>query len=188
MVDERPEQPSHAQEFAPLENSTPYDPYAPVDYPADATPPPGAPPPGTGQPAPGLPPPVYYPPPGFGPQQPPYPSPHPPPQGGWPGAYPPYDPYRAAPPQGTNGKAIAALVTSLVGLAGGACLCLIPPVVGLILGIVAMTETKRTGQPGRGMAIASIVISVVTIVAYLVFFAVVMAADPGSDGYDFSTI
>lgn len=103
----------------------PPDPFAPVDYPAD----------------PGLPPPVYsapYPPaPGY-----PYPAP-----------FPGYDPYRQK-PLGTNGKAIAALITAL----GGLVFCGIPSVVGLILGVIAMRETRRTGQDGWGLALAGVII------------------------------
>lgn len=102
------------------------DPFAPVDYPTD----------------PGLPPPVYprpyppgpgYPPPGY--------------------AYPGYDPYRQK-PLGTNGKAIAALVTAL----GGLVFCGLPSVIGLILGVIAMRETRRTGQDGFGLALAGVII------------------------------
>ena len=88
----------------PLPDGTqpPTDPYTPVDYPAHY---------------PQLPPPVYpspYPPPtGYG-----YPPPsYPPPGYAGPPGYPadPYDPYRPLKPPGTNGKAIASLVTSVVG-------------------------------------------------------------------------
>jgi len=67
----------------------------PLDYPADAA---------------GLPPPIYPPPfPGAYGYQPGY--------AGYPAyAAPGYDPYRPTKPPGTNGKAIAALVTSLAGL------------------------------------------------------------------------
>ena len=86
----------------------------------------------------GLPPPIYPPP-------------------GYPGApsyYPVYDPYRPARPLGTNGKAIASLVTSITGW-----LCCAPlGIVGLILGVIAMRETKHTGQEGWGMALAGTII------------------------------
>jgi Domain of unknown function (DUF4190) len=68
--------------------------------------------------------------------------------------YPGYDPYLPAKPFGTNGKAIAALVTSLVGLV----FCGLPSVAGLILGIIAMRETKRTGQDGYGLALTGAII------------------------------
>jgi hypothetical protein len=57
----------------------------------------------------------------------------------------------------TNGLAIASLVTSLVV----ACL----PLIGLLLGIFGLRQIRRTGQQGRGLAIAGIVISSVATVA-----------------------
>lgn len=67
--------------------------------------------------------------------------------------YPPY-PYQPPKPLGTNGKAIGALVFALVGVM----FCLLPSVAGLILGVVAMRETKRTGQDGYGLALAGTII------------------------------
>ncbi|WP_167098956.1 DUF4190 domain-containing protein [Mycobacterium sp. DL592] len=132
------------------------DPYAPVDYPANYPP---------------LPPPVY-------------PPPYPPP-----GAYPyppyagdPYDPYRPLKPPGTNGKAIAALVCSLAGLA----LCGLPSVAGVILGIVAMRETKRTGQDGFGLAVAGVAIGsaiVALVLLYIVFMVFVIASSSTYTNY-----
>jgi hypothetical protein len=137
----------------PLPDGTPppTDPYTPVDYPA------------------------HY------PQQPPpvYPSPYPPPTGyGYPPpGYPPpgypvdpYDPYRPTKPPGTNGKAIASLVTSVAGLL----CCGLPAIAGLILGIIAMRETKRTGQDGNGLAIAGVVIGALVIVGYLAYVVIMI--------------
>ena len=79
-------------------------------------------------------------------------------------------------PPGTNGKAIAALVTSLAGLL----FCGLPSVVGLILGVVAMRETKRTGQEGYGLALAGTIIgALVTVgfVLYILFFIGLAASD-----------
>ena len=56
----------------------------------------------------------------------------------------PYDPYRPGKPLGTNGKAIAALVTALAGLV----FCGLPSIAGLILGIIAMRE-MQAHRPGR---------------------------------------
>lgn len=127
----------------PLPESTPPfpDPYAPVDYPANYPP---------------LPPPVY-------------PTPYPP-AAGYP--YPPYtgdpyDPYRPLKPPGTNGKAIAALVCSLAGLL----FCGLPSIAGIILGIVAMRETKRTGQDGFALAVAGLAIGTVIVVLMLLYVA-----------------
>ena len=49
--------------------------------------------------------------------------------------------------------AIASLVCSLLGW-----LCLIGPILGLIFGFVALNQIKQTGQRGRGMALAGIII------------------------------
>lgn len=90
-----------------------------------------------------------------------------------------YQPYPAHPPMnppGTNGKAIAALVTSLVGLA----CCGLPSIVGLVLGIIAIRETKRTGQAGYGLAVAAVVIGVLVvagIVLYLLLTAFLYASN-----------
>ncbi|WP_102146001.1 DUF4190 domain-containing protein [Mycobacterium hubeiense] len=85
----------------------------------------------------------------------------------------PYGPYPTRPP-GTNGKAIASLVTSLVGLV----FCGIPSIVGLILGIVAMRETRRTGQDGYGIALAGSIIGGLVTGFWLLYllFALIIAA------------
>jgi hypothetical protein len=177
------DEPTHGQEYPPLENSAPSgDPYAPVDYPTDsvAQPPnyaapsefqqPGYPPPG--YPQPGYPPPGYpqpgYPPPGY--PQPGYPPQY---QGGYGygGGYA-YDPYAQGRPVGTNGKAIAAMVTSLAGLF----FCGVPSIVGLILGVIAMRETKRTGQDGHGMALAGVIVGALAVAGWLLYAVVLVFA------------
>lgn len=117
---------------------SPGDPDAPWEYPAD----------------PGLPPPIHpglqpgFPgAPGFPPGAPGYPPP------GYP-MYPGYDPYRPTKPFGTNGKAVGALIAALAGLM----FCGVPSVAGLVLGVIAMRETKRTGQDGYGLALAGAII------------------------------
>ena len=171
MVNEERDEPSHGREFAPLESTPPFDPYAPVDYPADA-PPPGA---GVPYPHPGYPPPNPYPPTGGYPPPgyPPYPMPYPPPGGYSP--YAPYDPYAPGRPSGTNGKAIGALVTSLVSVS--LCGCFIPSLVGVVLGFIAMAETKRTGQEGHGMALAAVIVGIITLIGG-VFVIVLAFLDP----------
>lgn len=85
-----------------------------------------------------------------GPTGPTHGTPPPPPPPG-PGAFggPPPPPPPGARAGGTNGWAIASLVTSIVGV-----ICLSP-----IFGIVALRQIKRTGQGGRGLAIAGLVVS-----------------------------
>ena len=96
----------------------------------------------------GLPPPVYPPP--------------------YPGYYQPHPAYPPPRPAGTNSKAIAALVTSLAGLV----CCGLPAIVGLILGLVAMRETKRNGQDGYGLAVAAVVVSTLIMVGYALYILV----------------
>jgi hypothetical protein len=140
---EQPWQGVGGTEYPSLEGAQrQHDPHAPVDYPPDA----------------GLPPPVYpaaYP----GPAG--YPG-YPSAPGYYPGAY---DPYRPMKPPGTNGKAIAALVTSLVGLF----CCGLPSIAGLILGIVGMRETKRTGQDGYPIALIGTIIGGLAVAGWVVY-------------------
>ena len=104
----------------------------------------------------GLPPPVYPPP--------------------YPGYYQPHPAFPPRRPAGTNGKAIAALVTSLAGLV----CCGLPSIVGLILGLAAMRETKRSGQDGYGLAVAAVVASTLIIVGYSLYILVSAMLGAGS--------
>lgn len=75
--------------------------------------------------------------------------------------------------------AVAALVVSLVSLA----FCGLPALIGLILGIVSMRDTKRSGQDGYGLALAGMVISAVQLmlwVLYWLFFVVIFAGGVAS--------
>jgi uncharacterized protein DUF4190 len=96
-------------------------------------------------------PPSYPPPPGgYGP---------PPPPGGY--GYPP--PPRAA---GTNTMAIVSLVCSLFGW-----ICIIGSILGIIFGFMALGQIRQSGQGGRGMAIAGIVIGAVMTALVILFGA-----------------
>jgi hypothetical protein len=146
MTTSGPEQPYRPTEYPSLETSgSQPDPNAPVDYPADA----------------GLPPPVYPTPypgaPGYA-GAPTYPAP-----GYYTGAG--YDPYRPMKPPGTNGKAIAALVTSLAGLM----CCGLPSIAGLILGVMGMRETKRTGQDGYAIALIGAIIGGLVVAGWVLY-------------------
>jgi Domain of unknown function (DUF4190) len=136
----------------------PVDPQAPVNYPEYPPPYPRQPP---------LVPPYGYP---------------PPPYGGPPGYNVPYDPYQAyqVGPSETNGLAIASLSTSVAGVVLGiplAIFCyigLLIPIVGAVLGAVALSQIKRTNQHGRGLAIAGIAVGAVTTAVLLVIWVGVM--------------
>ncbi|WP_309118041.1 DUF4190 domain-containing protein [Saccharothrix sp.] len=75
-----------------------------------------------------------------------------------PGNYPP-------PPRGTNGMAIAALICAFVFAPAG-----------IVLGIVAKNQIKRTGEDGRGLATAGIVLgSVFTVLGIIAIILWVVA-------------
>ncbi|MCR6493056.1 DUF4190 domain-containing protein [Cellulomonas sp. P24] len=81
-----------------------------------------------------------------------------------------------AQPQKTNGMAIAALVLGLAGIvtAGAA------GILGLIFGIIGMRQISRTGDAGKGMAIAGIVLGSLGILFFaLVVIGFVMALATG---------
>lgn len=119
------------------------------------------------------PPPGNYPPPPPGGSYPPPPpgGSYPPPGG--PGSYPPpggYGGFEPAPTPSNNNLAIASLVCSVIGL-----FCGIGSIVGIILGFVAINQIKQTGQAGRGLALAGIIVGaaslVISLIAYFVFFS-----------------
>lgn len=63
-------------------------------------------------------------------------------------------------PSSTNGFAIASLILAFFcGL------------VGLICGVIALNQIRTTGQGGRHVAIAGIVISALSTVAWIIFWA-----------------
>ncbi|GAA4556168.1 DUF4190 domain-containing protein [Planotetraspora kaengkrachanensis] len=96
---------------------------------------------------------------------------YPPPNG--PGHPPPAGPYGHRPPGGgTNGMAVAALVLAVVGLV----MCGIPSILGAVFGHVAMRQIRRTGEEGRGMAIAALVVSYAAVVIWIVFWFAFLGA------------
>ena len=125
---------------------------------------------------------------GHGGEQPAGPSPWSAPQGapqpspadpyGQPTGYPPnpygqqpaYPGYPVPAPTGTNPLAIVALVLAIV--------C-VPPI-GLDLGVIALIQVNRSGQQGRGIAIAAIVISAVVTVIVTIGVIAGVAADTKS--------
>ncbi|NDU74459.1 DUF4190 domain-containing protein [Actinomadura sp. DSM 109109] len=73
----------------------------------------------------------------------------------------------------TNGMAIAAFVTGLLGCFG---------VVGIILGAISLSQISKKGGKGRGLAIAGIALSCVWLVAGIAIFALSGGDSSGSDG------
>ncbi|NVI90008.1 DUF4190 domain-containing protein [Actinomadura sp. BRA 177] len=73
----------------------------------------------------------------------------------------------------TNGLAVAAFVTGLLGCFG---------VLGAILGAIALGQIGRNGGRGRGLAIAGIVLSCLWIVTGIAIGVIVAASDSSSTG------
>ncbi len=85
----------------------------------------------------------------------------PPPYGAYP---PPYDPYGHLRPRPTNGMAIASLICAFV----------FAPL-GIVFGHISLSQIKRTGEEGHGLAVAGLVISyLVTVGTVIVLTAVVL--------------
>lgn len=83
--------------------------------------------------------------------------------------------------QTTNGKAIASLVLGILSIVSALPIPIIAPVfsiLGLVFGIIALRDIKLSFQPGRGLAIAGIICSVVglflVVVIILIFFVFAM--------------
>jgi hypothetical protein len=114
-------------------------------------PPPGYPPPGYGAPGYGAP---GYGAPGYGPS----------------GYGAPGHPAYGAQPTKTNALAIASLVASVVSLCG------IGSIAGIILGVVAINQIKVSGESGRGLALAGIIVGAVTLLFSMLWLVLVAAA------------
>ena len=87
-------------------------------------------------------------------------TPVPPPYGAYP---PPYDPYGYSRPRPTNGMAIASLICAFV----------FAPL-GIIFGHISLSQIKRTGEEGHGLAVAGLVISYVITVGTIIVMAAVV--------------
>jgi Domain of unknown function (DUF4190) len=114
----------------------------------------------------------YPPPPGYTPA----PGYEPPPQQpyGYPAqGYPQYAQQAAPMAVGTNGLAIASLICAFI-----------VPLVGVILGHIALNQIKQTGQEGRGLAIAGLVIgyAYIGIGLLVACFFIVLALSLGNSG------
>jgi Domain of unknown function (DUF4190) len=157
------------------QDSAPTPPFSP---PGSATPPVSP----TQQPTPGQPPlaagpypQAGYPAPASYPQQVGYPQ-----QPYVPGPYVPA-PYGYAPPPPTNTLAIVSLVCSALGLTTG-----ITAIAGVICGHLALGQISRSGEQGRGLAIAGIAIGYAVIALFAliilgwVFFALLIATAPST--------
>ena len=106
---------------------------------------------------------------GVRPEDGPFPAPVPPVPPAPPAPPPPA--YTYAPPPGfppppaypvkakTNGLALASMILGIVGITVGLCLNFFPvmPILAVVFGHLGLSQTRTTGAPGRGYAIAGLV-------------------------------
>ena len=110
------------------------------------------------------------PPPPYQPQQPNFAPPggfQPPPPGG-PGQY-------AMQPSGTNGWGLASLITGLVSF----CIPFLGGLVAVVLGIVGLSAAKKN-RSGKGLAIAGLILGLLSIAAYALFGSVIWGLVQGT--------
>ncbi len=115
------------------------------------------------------------PPPNYG-GQPPMAAPPPPPPNYGGGA-----PVPGAVPPGTNPLAIASIICSVVLT----CLCGFGSGIGLILGVIALNQIKKTGQAGRGLALAGIIVGAVVVALSIIYWIFVLATGGGNFYYNY---
>lgn len=104
-----------------------------------------------------------------------------------PGQYapPPYHSY-GQPRPGNNGKAIAGLVLGISSIV----LCFLSffdgvlVVLGLIFSLIGMSETKRPGTSGRGLAVAGLICTIVGAALATLFSVLIIHAANQCGGFD----
>ena len=142
-------------------------PGTPVPPPAAAQPPPPAYPPAP--PAPVYPPAAAYP-------QAAYPPPAP-------GAYPPPIPggYAPARPK-TNPLALTSMITGIAGVTIGFCLWFFPvlPILAIVFGHIGLSQIRRQGTSGRGMAIAGLVTGYIGLALALILLLLIIVGSISS--------
>lgn len=109
------------------------------------------------------------------------------------GHHPPAPGYGAPPagyapvaPARTNPLAIAALATAC----GGVIIWILAPIAGAIMGHIALRQIKRTGENGRGMALAGVLVGwilgglqLIGVVAYVIFIIIAFATVGAGAGF-----
>lgn len=82
--------------------------------------------------------------------------------------------YTPAPAAKTNTLAIVGLILAFVVSLGG-----------LIVSLIALNQIKQTGEGGRGLALAGVIISAIGLVigVLYVIFAVILVGTAGTTGY-----
>ena len=108
------------------------------------------------QPEPGTPVPMSPAPPAYGPPP------------GYPVAGYPYQPIAVQLPP-TSGFAVASLVFGLIGVFGGFCALGIPCLIAVVCGHAGLSDAKKLGKRGHGMAIAGLILGYLFIIPAVIF-------------------
>ena len=88
--------------------------------------------------------------------------------GAWTPPPPPYQPVRIS--QQTQGLALASMITAIAGIVFGGCLGPLPGIAGLIMGLVALSQIKKTPDKvtGKPFATAGVIIGAISTAFYLI--------------------
>ncbi|WP_433320116.1 DUF4190 domain-containing protein [Micromonospora chersina] len=89
------------------------------------------------------------------------------------GGYPPSGQRLTVQPILTSGMATASLVLGILGVLGGWCLFGLPCVLAVILGHLALRETRDGMRSGHGMAVAGLVLGYVFVGPMILFTVMV---------------
>ncbi|SEB50335.1 protein of unknown function [Paramicrobacterium humi] len=84
--------------------------------------------------------------------------------------------YAPAPQDKWNVLAIVSFVGSLIGFS----------IIAAILGFVSLSQIKKTGEKGRGLAIAAVIIGIVSVVIQIIVVIAVIAAIGAASTYDYN--
>ncbi|HWS38781.1 MAG TPA: DUF4190 domain-containing protein [Actinoplanes sp.] len=85
----------------------------------------------------------------------------------------------------TSGTAVASLIFGLIGFFGGFCLFGIPCAIAVLLGHVALRETRNGHRAGHGMAVAGLILGYIFLIPAVIviamggFGAVLESVSPG---------
>lgn len=74
-------------------------------------------------------------------------------------------------PAPNSGLAVASMVLGIVGLVSVFCTFGVPALLAVILGHVALTDIKKTGRSGRGMAVTGLTTGYIALTPALFFLA-----------------
>jgi hypothetical protein len=104
---------------------------------------------------------------------------------------PPQQPYGYPQQQGYPQQYAAPMATGTNGLAIASLICaFFIPIVGVILGHIALNQIKQTGQEGRGLAIAGLAIGyslialgLIVACIYVIAIAAILNSGAGTSGF-----